>query len=248
VSAESEQHRGLKKLALAWAWEQGYRVAAQEVSLPHFGFRIDVAAYRPETNVVRSPSGRRARAAILGTTVLFECKQARADFLHDSRRIELLAQRLKILAARKTRHEMRLRLHYPSLRNGDTLFAEYEGCDYARSGDELYLRDVRQLQSAARQLHAQTKFEKLTQWGAANLHYIVAEPALVQAHELPDGWGLLVRNADALELRVKPRWHDASESARLTMLQQIAAAGTRIVHREFGIGYAARAFSDGDAS
>jgi hypothetical protein len=240
VSGETEQHRELKRLALAWAWERGYRLAAQEVSLPQLRFRIDVAAYRPETVPVQTANGRRARAPVVGTTAIFECKQARADFLNDGRRIELLTQRLEILAARKTRHESRLRLQYPSLRNGDTLFAEYESCDFARSGDALYLRDLRQLETAARQLHAQTKFEKLTQWRAANLHYVVAEPGLLRAHELPDGWGLLVRNNknNTLDLITKPRWHDAIESGRLTMLQQIAAAGTRIIYRELGIGFA----------
>ena len=238
MSAETEQHRDLKRLALAWAWEQGYRVAAQEVSLPHFRFRIDVAGYRPDSTVVQCASGRRARATIVGTTAIFECKQTRADFLQSGRRIALLTERLRILAARKARHEARLGLQYPSLRTGDTLFAEYESYDYTRSGDELYLRDLEQLQTAARQLHAQTKFEKLTQWRAANLHYVVAEPALLRPHELPAGWGLLVREGAQLQLAVKPRWHDATDSARLGMLQQIAAAGTRIVHRELGIGYA----------
>jgi hypothetical protein len=236
VSAETAQHRELKRRALAWAWERGYRLAAQEVSLPQLRFRIDVAAYRPETAAVQTPNGRRTRAPVLGTTAIFECKQARSDFLNDGRRIALLTQRLAILAARKTRHEVRLRLQFPSLRNGDTLFSEYESCDYAHSGDELYLRDLRQLETAARQLHAQTKFEKLTQWHAANLHYIVAEPGLLRPHELPDGWGLLVRNETGLDLVAKPRWHEVSESSRLTMLQQIAAAGTRLTYRDFGLG------------
>ena len=240
MSGETDQHRDLKRLALAWAWERGYRLAAQEVCLPHLRFRIDVAAYRPESVPVHTASGRRTRAPVVGTTAIFECKQARADFLNDGRRVELLTRRLEILAARKMRHETRLRLQYPSLRNGDTLFAEYESCDFTRSGDLLYLRDLRQLQTATRQLHAQTKFEKLTQWRAANLHYVVAEAGLLRAHELPDGWGLLVRNDqnNALELVTKPRWHDVIESGRLTMLQQIAAAGTRTIYRELGIGFA----------
>jgi len=241
VSAETEQHRELKRLALAWAWERGYRLAAQEVSLPQLGFRIDVAAYRPQTAPVQNPkNGRRVRTAVLGTTAIFECKQARADFLNDGRHIARLTQRLEILTARKARHESRLRLQYPSLRNGDTLFAEYESCDFARSGDTLYLRDLRQLQTAARQLHAQTKFEKLTQWHVANLHFVVTEPGLLKTHELPDGWGLLVRTGkNELDLVTKPRWHEVVECGRLAMLQQIAAAGTRIIYRELGIGYAA---------
>ena len=225
MPGETTQHQLLKRLALTWAFEHGYAVAAGEVSLPHFGFRIDVAAYRPQTERVRLASGRHARVAVLGTTAIFECKQARSDFLNDGRRSALLAERLRILHARKERHERRLLLHYPSLRNGETLFAEYDSYDFARSGDELYLRDIAQLRTAARQLHEQTKFEKLREWQSANLHYLVVEDGLVRNHELPDGWGLLVRRERGLELRVKPLWYDPPESARLTMLQQIAARG-----------------------
>ena len=223
VPGETAQHQELKRLALAWALENGYAIAAREVSLPHFRFRIDVAAYRPQTERVRLASGRHARVAVLGTTAVFECKQARSDFLNDGRRSALLVERLRILHARKERHERRLQLHYPSLRNGETLFAEYDTYDFAGSGDALYLRDIAQLRTAARQLHDQTKFEKLRQWQSANLHYLVIEDGLVNRHELPDGWGLLVRQGDALELQVKPLWHDLPESARLTMLQQIAS-------------------------
>jgi hypothetical protein len=237
VAGETAQHQELKRLALAWAYHQGYTLAAREVSLPRFRFRLDVAAYRPLRAKVQLPNGRHARNAMLGTTAIFECKQTRADFLTDARRSELLNQRLEILHARKRRHEARLGLQFPSLRNGDALFAEYETYDFARSGDELYLRDLAQLRTAARQLHEQTKFEKLCQWQAANLHYVVTEPGLLREHELPHAWGLLLRQGDTLELATKPVWHEVSESARLTILQQIAAAGTRIVFRELGIGY-----------
>jgi hypothetical protein len=228
VPGETAQHQELKRLALEWAFQHGYAVAAREVSLPHLRFRIDVAAYRPQKERIRLASGRHARVAVLGTTAVFECKQARSDFLQDGRRSSLLAERLRILHARKERHELRLRLHYPSLRNGETLFPEYDSYDFARCGDELYLRDIAQLRTAARQLHEQTKFEKLREWQSANLHYIVAEEGLVRNHELPDGWGLLVRCGELLELRVKPLWHDPPESARLTMLQQIAAARIKL--------------------
>ena len=202
--------------------------------MPNLRFRLDVAAYRPASKRERSPSGRYARSPVIGATAVFECKQARADFLIDSRRCDVLTQRLKLMHARKERHEMRLRLQYPSLRNGDALFAEYETHDFERSGDELYLKVLARLRTTARQLYEQTKFEKLCRWKAANLHYVVTEPRLLRPHELPYGWGLLVRNSETLELVVKPVWHDVPESTGLLLLQQIARAGTRAVHRELG--------------
>ena len=53
--SETAAHRELKRLALAWAQARGYRVAATEVSLPNYRFRLDVAAYRPER--VHTPGG-----------------------------------------------------------------------------------------------------------------------------------------------------------------------------------------------
>jgi len=235
VASETAHHRDLKRLALVWAREQRYAIPACEVSLPHLRFRLDVGACRPAFRLDRGSSGRATRSPVIGATALFECKQARADFLNDSRRSDVLTQRLKLMHARKERHETRLRLQYPSLRNGDALFAEYETHDFERSGDELYLKVLAQLRAAARQLYEHTKFEKLCRWKAANLHYVVTEPRLLRPHELPDGWGLLVRNGETLDLVVKPVWHEVPDSARLLFLQQIARAATAAVHREFGI-------------
>jgi hypothetical protein len=231
VASETADHRELKRLALIWARAQRYTIAAPEVSLPHLRCRLDVAAYRPDSKLERSPTGRRVRVTTMGTTAGFECKQTRADFLIDSRRSAVLTDRLERLHARKARHELRLRLHYPSLRNGDSLFAEYETHDFQRSGDELYLKLLQQMRCASRQLHEETKFEKLCRWGAVNLHYVVTKPGVLRPHELPDGWGLLVQHRDALELVVKPIWRDIPESARLRCLQQIAVACGRGANR-----------------
>jgi hypothetical protein len=81
--------------------------------------------------------------------------------------------------------------------------------------------------------------ESLMKWRAANLHYLVVEPEVVQEHEIPLGWGLLVRAEDRLELRVRPEWRDVDEATRLTFLHRIAAAGTKATNREAGVDYLA---------
>src|SRR4051812_38575044 len=68
---ETTNHRELKRLALIWAQENGYPLAAFEVTLPNSRYRADVAAYRPERN------------GSLGHTVVFECKQSRPDLRRD---------------------------------------------------------------------------------------------------------------------------------------------------------------------
>ena len=224
AGSESARHFELKRLALTWALTAGYSAAATEVALPQMRFRLDVAAYRP---------ARRGREAVLGTTALFECKQERGDFLRDARKSAPLLARLERLHARKTRLEAVLRVVHPTLRTGDSLFPEYESHDYARSGDELYLKVLAQIAAARGQLYAQTKFEKLRHWQAANLHYAVTEPGVLRVHELPDGWGLLVRAGEALELAAEPCWHEIPDHHRLNVLHRIAVAGTRAVGRSF---------------
>ncbi len=100
---------------------------------------------------------------------------------------------------------------------------------------KLYLRLLRNVATLSRQLHRQTKFEDLSQRGVANLLYVVAEAGVVHPHELPDGWGLLVREAASLAVAVRPLWHEVAERQRLLLLERIAMAGTRAVHREHSV-------------
>jgi hypothetical protein len=229
----------LKRLALLWAQEHGFPIAAAEVTLPSFRFRLDVGGYCPG-KAPRLPSSNdrstaRKRAAI-GATVVFECKVSRPDYLRHSRSVAKTLDELERFSAKKLRLEEVLRIHFPSIRNGDSLFPEYETLNFERPGYEDYqavLEDIRRLSF---QLHAKTKFDKLTKWRAANLHYVVAEPEIFRMHELPAGWGLLLRNGEQLEPVIRPVFHDVDESQRLTLLHRIALAGTRAVNAAAGLG------------
>ena len=57
----------------------------------------------------------------------------------------------------------------------------------------------------------------------ANLHYLVVDENVLKPHEVPLGWGLLVRSGDVLELVAKPAWQDISAEVQLIFLQRIAA-------------------------
>lgn len=59
------------------------------------------------------------------------------------------------------------------------------------------LGQIRQLSS---RLHENTKFEKLTKYGSANLYYVVADADVLAPHELPADWGLFRPIGDSLEL------------------------------------------------
>jgi hypothetical protein len=225
-ASESVRHLELKRLALAWALERGFRVAAAEVSVPHFRARLDVAACRIES---------RSRSGVITATAIFECKQARADFLRDSRSRVRTLERLAALHVRKLRHEATLRPFYLSLHHGDSLFPELDGCDFVRTGDKCYLRLLAEMSALTNRLHAQTKFDDLLRWRAANLCYVVAEPEVAAGHELPDGWGLLVRNGDTLALAARPLWREVADTNRQALLQRTAIAATQAVSRGLGL-------------
>jgi hypothetical protein len=238
--AESETHRILKRLALAWAQEQGFRIAAAEVSLPRMRFRLDVAAYKPTRHRVRATdstllTNRLAWIPGVGSTAVFECKASRADFIRDAASIPETLNALQQLHAKRQTIENELRIHYPSIQNGDSLFQDYQTVNYERPGHERYRRTLKEIGRLTAKLHAGTKFERLTKWGAANLFYVVAEPNLAAPHELPPGWGLLVRDGGTLALAQKPILHELAEPPRIELLHRIAAAATRAVNQLHGI-------------
>ena len=68
---ETAAHTRLKRLALIWAQARGYSACAVEVSLPRCRFRADIAAYRPNGKEI-------------GSTAVFECKQAFPDLRRDN--------------------------------------------------------------------------------------------------------------------------------------------------------------------
>lgn len=124
-----------------------------------------------------------------------------------------------------------LRLHYPSILKGDSLFQEYHSVDFQRPGHERYQRTLRDIQRLQGRLHANTKFDRLVRWGAANLFWVVADPGIIVGHELPAGWGLLLHRGDGLEVAVKPLLHEVSESERLALMKSADRAPQKLKNR-----------------
>ena len=234
---ESEAHLGLKRLSLAWAQCQGFRIAAAEVSVPSLGgCRLDAAAYRTEFTQQRDTVTKRSvKMPCLGATAIFECKSSRADFLKDSRCEEQITARLRKLHEQRALYEASMQTHFPTLRQGESLFPEFDAYSFETAGFEPYDKILAQIRTLSRRLHAQTKFDKLLRWKAANVHYVVAEPNVLRPHELPAGWGLLVRREQALELVTKAVWQEASEHSRWQLFLRIALCGTRAVNKHHAI-------------
>eukprot|EP01034_Spumella_vulgaris_P018294 gene18294-23361_t len=108
---ETENHKRLKALTLAWARANGFAIATAEVRVPKSGYRADVAA---------CSRGEARRTAV------FECKQARADLLKDARREDEARAQVAALTERLRKLEELIGGHRPDLRKGESLFAEFD--------------------------------------------------------------------------------------------------------------------------
>jgi len=221
---ETAAHQRLKRLALLWAQAQGYSACAMEVTLPQSRFRADVAAFRPASNAI-------------GCTAIFECKQARSDLRRDSCCSTTLRQLLEALHKRREVLEKHLRIHYPNLRAGDSLFPEFDSHDFAAIEHRGYAQIIRQMTAIQNQLFEGTKFEKLMHYRCANISFLVLPNEMFRPAEVPIGWGALVESGGFLTLVHKPLWQETASENRLRFLQRIASAGTRQLNRRLEISF-----------
>jgi hypothetical protein len=220
--SETEAHVRLKRLALLWAQASRYTACAAEVSLPQCRYRADVAAYR-------------SRPREQTVTAIFECKQALPDLRRDNCESATTRERLRSLSRRREVLEKHLRVHYPTLRTGDSLFAEYDSHDFDAIGHHGYRRVLREFAALQNRLYGGTKFECLVRYRCANLFFLVLPNELFREAEAAPGWGVLVEANGSLTLLRRPAWHDNGEEARVRLLQRIAVAGTRQFNRAFAI-------------
>jgi len=219
---ETDAHLRLKRLAFLWAQGNGYSACAAEVTLPRCRYRADVAAYRPRP---KQP----------GVTAIFECKQARADLFRDNCTSALEQERLRSISRRRDTLERLLRIHYPTLRTGDSLFPEYDVHDFSRLKHRTYERVTRQFVALQARLCNAVKFERLVRYRCANLFILVLSSELSAEAAAPPGWGVLLETNGSLSLVRKPLWHDSLDGEPLQFLQRIAIAGTRQFNRAFQI-------------
>ena len=217
VRGETESHRRLKALALAWVRTAGLTIAAGEVRVPRSGYRADVAACS------RGP-GR--------TTAVLECKQARADLLKDAHAEAATRARLAELVARRRSLEEMLAVHRPDLRRGEALWAEFDAWDFSGLEHATYRAVLGEIETLQRRVRGGTKFSNMFRYRCADFLYLVVEENIFAEAEIPAGWGLLVRRGDVLELQRAPANLDAEETQRIALLEAIAVAATRSIRVE----------------
>jgi len=223
TKGETEAHARLKRLAFVWAQAQGFSACAMEVSLPKCRYRADLAACRWQRKQIAS-------------TAVFECKQALCDLRRDNCQSEAARQHLRAICKRRQVLETCLREHYPNLRNGDSLFPEFDPQAFTAIGHRGYARLLHDLRALQNRLYDCTKFDKLVRYRCANLFFLVLPEQLFREPEIPAGWGALVESDGALTLMRKPIWHDTTAEARVRLLQRIAIAGTGVLNQKLEIG------------
>lgn len=219
---ETAAHLRLKRLAFDWARANGLPMAGFEVRVPRSGYRADVAA------VSRHPTGEQGLAAV------FECKQARSDFLRDEADEPAVKARCAELVERVQQLRALIGLHRPDLRRGEALFPEFDDYDFRGLRHDTLAQVERELEIAQEKAVRCVKFARLKRYHAADYLYLVTEPGLIAAHEVPMGWGWLVRAGEALELRLRPVRHSTSPATRLAWLETLAVAGCR-AHRALNL-------------
>ena len=222
ANGETARHARLKRLALVWAQAQGFSVCGIEVSLPRCRYRADMAAYRGQRREI-------------GATAIFECKQALCDLRRDNCDSELSGRQLEMICKRRQILETHLRAHYPSLRNSDSLFPEFDLQSFTAIGHRGYARISRELGTLQNRLYDCTKFEKLIRYRCANLFFLVVPEEIFRDGEIPVGWGALVESNSALTLVRKPIWYETTEENRIRLLHRIALAGTRALNHQLKI-------------
>ena len=213
---ETQAHRELKRLAFAWALENGLPIAGCEVRVPKSGYRADVAA------LSRGPLGE------VGLVALFECKQCRSDLIRDHADEPAVRIRSVELAARLGELRAMIAVHRPDLRRGVSLFAEFDEYDLVGLRHETLHALERELGVLQSKLANCVKFARLSRYRAADHLYLVTEPEIVEAHEVPVGWGWLVREGEGLVLRQPPVRYRTTAELRGRWLEAVALAGTRI--------------------
>jgi hypothetical protein len=222
---EPAAHEALKVLALRWAYGHGFRSIGFEVYAPSSKFRVDVAAYRSyRRSEKREP-----------TVAVFECKQSRSDLLRDLGQRAKLLERLEDLQRRRTALERLLQVHYPTLRRADTLFPDWDYYDFSMLDHQGYRQIVRKIGLIQRHLCASTKFDTVSRYKLANLHYLVACRGIVCRTEIPIGWGLLeTADFETIAETLPAKFFPSANSP--WWLDRIARSATSRVMRELGVG------------
>lgn len=212
-------------MSVEWALAHRLVLCGTEVRLPRSGYRADVVAATPRVSSAHA------------CTAVFECKVSRTDFLRDAAPELETTQRATELRGRLAALREAIGTHRPDLRRGEELFPAFEAIDLRGTRHDMHAKLTRELRAFERRVFEGTKFSRVERWRSASLLYLVVEPDLVAAAEVPDGWGLLERDGDRLSLRIRPCLHETTIEERIALIERIAASACAGVRQRFGLAW-----------
>ncbi len=163
-------------------------------------------------------------------TMIIEMRTDRDNCWPDCGNHDELLELLREARLRQTAMEEDIRRKEPSLRDTDTLFAEFQRWDYSKSTDAEYHKCRRQVEKLEHALYKGSRFEQLRQAHVADFHYLAVPEGTVLETELAYGWGLLhIGETGLVKVVREAMWRDCPEPNRMHLIQNIAATATRDV-------------------
>ncbi len=251
---ETSAHRTLRQQSVRLMFQAGCAAAGTEVRCPIARHRVDAAGYldpvprsaKAEEVYIRcSPHALRLARGARPKTVIIECKQARSDFLTDSRSVdELLAERDRLLRVRAVLEEQIVKACEPHLRlSGSRLFPDLEEWNFAASRVGSYRAVLNDLRRLDERMHGESKFWLMAHYRLADWLYLAAPRGVIRPREVPPGWGLIEIDPDwkglagpgsanleadeAPRVRVPAPELTGKPDHRLRLLRNIAVAASR---------------------
>ena len=209
--------RDMKRAILAWLIPQKPSGMGLNVPTKVSKYRADIAAFWS------SPAKKRLMAP--DKTVIVEIRRNREQCWPDCSRQEELLPLLREKKNEKASMEAMLRETEPDLKDGDTLFPEFENWNYKLTKNRAYHKCLRQLEEIEHALYKGSRFEQIRRAYVADYLYLAVPTGTVAPEELADGWGLININPDmTAELVKKAEKWDCTERNKLHLIQHIAAA------------------------
>ena len=218
TSTEHElSRRDMKRAILAWFVPQKPSGMGLNVPTRVSKYCADIAAFWS------SPGAKRLMAP--DKTVIVEIRRNREQCWPDCSRQEELLPLLREKKNEKASLEAMLRKTEPELKDGDTLFPEFENWNYKLTKNRAYHKCLKQLEEIEHALYKGSRFEQIRRAYVADYLYLAVPTGTVAPEELADGWGLININPDmTAELVKKAEKWDCPERNKLHLIQHIAAA------------------------
>ena len=175
--------------------------------------------------------------------------KAKNDWIHSDLRMQTSALRFTTrqlperCCAEASRDDLRTspapgnapRVHYPTLRNGDSLFPEFDLPDFTVIGHRGYSRVLRELRALQNRLYDCTKFDNLIRYRCANLSFLVLPHGSLPRRRDPGRLGRACGIGWRAHAPAQTRLAGNAPENRLRLLQRIAMAGTRAFNRQLEI-------------